>query len=169
MYPLKKLRNIQRKAAIWILGVFCTSLPLSIEAVAGLISIYIHLQKLSRRFQLRMHMLLQNNIVKSFLESRHMNDSNIYQLLLERITPRQWLLLKEPIVDANNGLNRVFSSFDLFSSEFSSGDKLINVFSSCFFFYSMNRRNEENIKCIFVNSMKLYSKCYQIPKQLLLY
>ena len=46
VYSLKKLRKIQRRAAIWILGVFCTSPPLSIEAAAGLISIYLHLQNL---------------------------------------------------------------------------------------------------------------------------
>ena len=75
-----------------------------------------------------------------------MNDSNIHWLSLERITPKQWLLLKESIVDANNRLNRVFPSFDPFSSKFSPGNRLIVVFSSYFSFHSMNRRNEESIK-----------------------
>jgi len=49
-------------------------------------------------------------------------------------------------VDTNNRLNRVFPSFDPFSSKFSPGDRLIDVFSSHFSFYPTNRRNEESIK-----------------------
>ena len=48
-YPLKKLNKIQRRAAIWILGAFHTLPSFSIEAIADLISIYLHLQKLSGR------------------------------------------------------------------------------------------------------------------------
>jgi len=43
-------------------------------------------------------------------------------------------------------LNEVFSSFDLFSSKFSPGDKLIDIFSSCFYFHSVNRKSKEGIK-----------------------
>ena len=101
---------MQRRATIWIFGAFRISSSLSIEAVVGLIPIHLHLQKLSSRFQLRIHTLPQNHIVKSLLELRHINDSNIHQLSLERIMPKQQLLLKEPIVDTNNRLNRVFPS-----------------------------------------------------------
>ena len=93
-----------------------------------------------------MHTLPQNHIIRSLLKSIYTNDSNIHYLSLERLTPRQQLLLKGPIVDANNRLNRVFPSFDPFSSEFSPGDRLIDVFSGCFSFHSMNRRSEESIK-----------------------
>ena len=68
-----------------------------------------------------------------------MNNSNIYQLLLEMLTPRQQLMIKDSIVDANNKLNGVFPSFDLFSSKFSPEDRLIDILSSCFSFYSVNR------------------------------
>jgi len=34
---------MQRKAAIWILGAFCTSPTAGIKAIAGLIPIYLHL------------------------------------------------------------------------------------------------------------------------------
>jgi len=49
-------------------------------------------------------------------------------------------------VDIDNKTNEVFPSFDLFSSEFSPGDRLIDVFPSCFSFHSTNRKSEENIK-----------------------
>ena len=42
-YPLKALRKMQRRTAIWILGAFKTSLFEGIEAITGLIPIKLHL------------------------------------------------------------------------------------------------------------------------------
>jgi len=47
LYPLKELKKIQQRAALWILAAFHTFPFLGIKAIAGLISIYLHLQKLS--------------------------------------------------------------------------------------------------------------------------
>ena len=52
-YHLKILGKIQRRAAIWILRAFKTSPSYSIEALAGLIPINLHLQKLGGYSQLR--------------------------------------------------------------------------------------------------------------------
>jgi len=46
------LGKMQRRAAIGILEAFKTSLSFGIEAIAGLIPINLHLQKLSGRSQL---------------------------------------------------------------------------------------------------------------------
>jgi len=62
-YPLKSLGKIQRRVAIWIFGVFKTSLTEGIKAIAGLIPIKGHLQKLGRRSQLHTSSLLSNHIV----------------------------------------------------------------------------------------------------------
>jgi len=48
-YPLKTLEKLQKRATLWILGVFKTSPSLGIEAIARLIPINLHLQKLSER------------------------------------------------------------------------------------------------------------------------
>ena len=150
---------MQRRAVIWILRMFHTLLSLGIKAIAGLIPIYLHLQKLSSIFQLRMHMLPPNHIVKSLLESRHMNVNSIHWLLLKRLMPRQQLLLKVPIVDANNRLNEIFPSFDPFNNEFSPGDRLIDIFPSYFSLHSINRRNKESIK---VHIYKLDKITFQV-------
>jgi len=63
-YPLKTLEKLQRRAAIWILGAFKTSPSYSIKAITGLIPIHLHLQKLSRRSQLRAYSLPANHILK---------------------------------------------------------------------------------------------------------
>jgi len=57
-YLLKMLGKMQRRAAIWILGTFKTSPSFSVKAIAGLIPINLHLQKLSRRSQLRCYELM---------------------------------------------------------------------------------------------------------------
>jgi len=45
-YHLKILGKMQKRAAIWILGAFKTFFSYGIEALAGLIPINLHLQKL---------------------------------------------------------------------------------------------------------------------------
>ena len=62
-YPLKMLGKMQRRASIWILGAFKTPPSFGIKAIAGLIPINLHLQKLSGRLQLRSHSLPHNHIL----------------------------------------------------------------------------------------------------------
>ena len=54
--------------------------------------------------------------------------------------------IKGSIVDINNRTNKVFLFFDLLSSEFSLGDRPIDIFPSCFSFHSTNTKSKENIK-----------------------
>jgi len=49
---LHKLKRMQRRAILWITGTFCTSPSEGIEAIAGLIPIYLHLRKLNSRYYL---------------------------------------------------------------------------------------------------------------------
>jgi len=49
---MKILGKMQRRAAIWILGALKTSPTEGIEAIARIISIKFHLQKLIRRSQI---------------------------------------------------------------------------------------------------------------------
>jgi len=64
------LGKIQRRAAIWILGAFKTSPSFSVEAIAGLIFINLHLQKLSGKSQLRAHSLSSNHILWSLMKPK---------------------------------------------------------------------------------------------------
>jgi len=75
-YLLRKLEKIQYKVAIWILGAFCTFPLLGVKAIAGLIPIYLHLQKLDGRFQLRTYLLPLNHFIKSLMELRHSGSNN---------------------------------------------------------------------------------------------
>jgi len=68
LYPFKTLNKIQRRAAIWILDAFKTSLTEGVEALTGLISIKSHVQKLGRRSQLRAISLPLNHIIRSLMD-----------------------------------------------------------------------------------------------------
>jgi len=81
-YPFNILKKMQHRAAIWIIGAFCTSPIEGIEAIVGLISIHLHLKKLYDRFLLRRFLLFSNHIIKSF--TTHDNSQSCYdQCLLD--------------------------------------------------------------------------------------
>ena len=137
---------MQRRATLWIVGAFCTSSTASIKAIASLIPIYLHIQKLNRRFHLRAYFLLSNHIINFVLEARLLNHKNFHQYLLEWLTPRQCLNIKGSIIDINNRFNKVFPSFSFFNSEFSSKNRLIDIFSNHFSFHLLNKKCENKVK-----------------------
>lgn len=95
LFFLKELKKIQCKATLQILCVFCISLTLEIEAIVGLIPIYLYLQ------------------------NKHINNSYSCYFSLENMTLKQCLKIKSSIIDTNNCLNGVFSLFDSLNKEFS--------------------------------------------------
>ena len=64
----------------------------------------------------------------------------------------------------DNRTNKVFPSFDSFNSKFFSRNRLIDVFSSCFFFYSTNRKSKENIKVYICKLDKITLQLSADPK-----
>jgi len=133
-YSLKELRKIQRS---------CISPSAGIEAIVGLTPIHLHLQKLSERFHLKAHSLLVNYIIKLILEVRLSDNIKPHLLSLNKLTPRQCTIIKSPII---NRFNEIIPSFSLFNSEFSLGNRLVNVFPNQFSFYPVNRKSNNNIK-----------------------
>jgi len=69
---MKILDKMQRRAAIWILGAFKTSPTEDIEAIARIIPIKFHLQKLARRSQIQPFALPINHII-SIVATTHWN------------------------------------------------------------------------------------------------
>ena len=63
-YHMKILNKLQRRAAIWILGAFKILPAEGIEAIAGIIPIRFHLQKIARRSQICPLKLPDNHILK---------------------------------------------------------------------------------------------------------
>jgi len=141
-YPLKKLKNIQKRVAIWILGAFQMSPSFGIKAIVGLIPIYLYLCKLSERAQLRAHLFPDNHILKS-LPSLNIDP---YCCSLNSLTSCQQSIIKGSVVDMDNRFNEIFFMFDLLSKEFSSGSRIVDSFSNCFSFYLFKRYSDKSFK-----------------------
>ena len=65
---MKVLDKMQRRAAIWILGAFKISLMEGIEAIAEIIPIRFHLQKITRRLQIQPFKLPTNHILQILMD-----------------------------------------------------------------------------------------------------
>jgi len=128
-YPLKSLRKMQRRVALWITGAFHTSPTMGVEAIIGLIPINLYLKKLYQRFHLQGFSLLPNHIIKSILMSVDSNKHDPHRLSLKSLTAKQKLKLQSPLIDMNNSCNEYVPLFSPFNQEFSPGNRLINSFS----------------------------------------
>ena len=84
-YHLKILGKIQRKAAILILGAFKISPSYGIEALAGLIPINLHFQKLGGCSQLQAYRLPFSHIVRSLIDSQLNLQSNLNAVALNSL------------------------------------------------------------------------------------
>ena len=73
----------------------------------------------------------------NFLLNRHYSkNTKPHCMATSQFMIKQWLKIKSSIVDTNNHLNKVFSTFDSLNRELSSGFYLINTFPDCFFSFS---------------------------------
>ena len=80
------------------------------------------------------------------LELRHSDNNRNYHLLFEKLMSKQQLKVKDFIINVNNRLNRVFYSFNMLSTEFSSGNRLVDIFYNHFSFHSINRKSKKSKK-----------------------
>jgi len=88
-YPSRILNKMQRKVALWIVNAFKMSPLMGIEAIASLIPINLHLQKIEGRSQLRAHSLLPNHIIHSLMSPSPESLPPQHALLLNTLTKRQ--------------------------------------------------------------------------------
>ena len=65
---MKILDKMQRRATIWILGAFKTLPTEKIKAIARIIPIRFHFQKITRRSQIRPFKLLSNHILQVLMD-----------------------------------------------------------------------------------------------------
>ena len=139
-YHMKTLNKMQRCTAIWILGIFKTSPSHDVEAIAGLILIKLHLQKLGGRSQLQVYKLPHNYLLCSLIESNLNLSSNFKSTALDLLTNRQHSLVKSHLIDMANRSHKCFLSFSPLNSEFSPGLRIIDIFSDHFSFNICDKR-----------------------------
>ena len=122
------------------------SLSFSIEAITEIISINLHLQKLSGRLQLRSHSLPYNYTLQFLMEPKTLSLPRLHSLLLSSLSKRQRKLIKGPVVDMDNCFNEVFPSFDFLNPEFTLSCRIIDNFSSHFSFNLFSKHSNDNLK-----------------------
>ena len=118
---MKILNKIQRRAAIWILGAFKTSPLEGIEALAGLIPIRFHLQKIAQRSLIHPFKLPVNHILKHLLNDDPPQTKTTNSYNIGSLTYRQRSLTKGHIVNSNIKSHGIFPSFSPLTPEFSPG------------------------------------------------
>ena len=121
----------------------CNTSPIwGVEAIIELIPIHFHLNKLSRRYQLRVAFLPKNYALNLLLNNQHSKKVILYWLLLGNLMSKQHLKLKSSIVNSNNHLNSLFSFFNNLHKKLSAGFQSVDSFSDHFSFYIVNHKNK---------------------------
>ena len=139
-YHMKALNKIQRRAAIWILWAFKTSLLEGIEELAGLIPVKSHLQKIAKRSQIHPFKLPKNHILNNLLDdSPHQFNSHN----MDSLTYRQKVLTKGHLIDLKFKSYGIFPSFSPLDPEFAPGQCIIDNFSDRFSFNLANKKEKE--------------------------
>jgi len=146
---MKIFRKMQRRAAIWILGAFRTSPTDSLEAIARLISIKLHLQKLANRSQLQTATLPEKYLIRTLMDDPHSSQTKLstHSINMNMFTECQKSSIKGHLIDSNNKLFGVFPFFSLLSPEFIPGSRIVDVFSDRFLFNLANK-DKNNKMCI---------------------
>ena len=139
---MKILDKMQRRATIWILGAFKT-LPLEgLEAIAGIIPMKFHLQKITKRLQIRPFKLLINYILRNLMDNLPPSSTIPNPHKIGLLTNHQRSLTKGHLIDLYNKSHRIFLSFSPLSIEFSPGHHVIDNFSDHFSFNLANRKGK---------------------------
>ena len=145
-YHMKILNKLQRRAAIWILGAFKTSPAEGIEAIAGIIPIRFHLQKIARRSQIRPLKLPDNHILKQLMDDNPPRPNSTNSFNIGSLTNRQRSLTKGHLINSSIKSYGIVPSFSPLDPEFSLGHCIIDNFSNCFSFNLVNKKEKETNK-----------------------
>ena len=146
LYHMKTLNKMQRRAAIWILGVFKTLPSMGIEAIAGIILIKFHLQKIARRSEICPLKLPPSHLLRSLMDDSPSLSITPNPHHIGLLTNRQRNLTKGHLIDSLNKALRIFPSFSPLNPEFSPGLCIMDEFSNRFCFHLVNKKEKEKYK-----------------------
>ena len=140
---MKILNKLQRRATVWILGAFKTLPAEGIEAIAGIIPIRFHLQKIARRSQIRPLKLLDNHILKQLMNDNPPCPNSTNSFNIGSLTHCQRTLTKGHLIDSSIKSNGIVPSFSPLDPEFSPGHCIIDNFSNRFSFNLANKKEKK--------------------------
>ena len=140
------LAAMQCKAALWILGTFCTSPTGRIKALADPIPIYLHLKKLVKRSCLRATTLPSQYALMSLLSAKHSKNAPPHPQSLALLNDTQYARLKGPLLDTEASLLNLTECFDPLHAEATPGCRLLDSFSDRISFHPCNHSSLKDCK-----------------------
>ena len=156
-YHMKILGKMQRRATIWILEAFKTSLSEGLKAIAGLIPIKFHLQKHTSRSQLCSTILLVNHLIRTFMDDSSNSHIKHIPHSINMLTNCQKTIVKGYLINSNNKFFGVFPLFSPLYLEFNLGFRIVDIFSDWFSFNLANRKKNNKICFQQLDKMTLQS------------
>ena len=87
------------------------------------------------RFLLRGFLLLLNHLIKLIINIDQPHNQAKHWLSIDKLTPKQVLHFKSPLVGMDNRCNEFLLAFTLLNKKISLGNHLCDNFPDCFFFY----------------------------------
>jgi len=142
---MKILNKMQRRAVIWILGAFKISLSEGIKAIAGIIPIKFHLQKLTERSLIRSFKLLANHIIRNLMDDSPHQSKKPNPHAVSSLMNQQKNIAKGHLINSCNKSYNIFPSFSPLHQEFTPGFCLSDIFSDHFSFNLVNKKEKDKI------------------------
>ena len=155
-YHMKTLDKMQRRAAIWILGTFKTSLTEGIEAIVRIILIKFYLQKLTKRSQIWPFALPTNHIIRDLMDDlpNSLKKPNLHSV--RSLINQQKNIAKGHLINSCNKTYGIFLSFSPLSLEFTPGFHITDNFLDCFSFNLVNKKEKDKIHAQELDEMVLW-------------
>ena len=96
---------MQCRVTLQIIEAFHTLPTWGVEAIAKLIPIHLHLDKVSRKHHLRIVSLPKQHTLNLLLNSQYLKKTKLHYISMDNLTSIQYQKIKSSIVDTDNQLN----------------------------------------------------------------
>ena len=117
-----------------------------IEAIAGIILIRFHLQKIARRSQICPFKLPTNYILRELMDDSPLSSNNTNPHTIGSLSNHQKNIAKGYLIDSCNKAYGIFPSFSPLNPEFFPGYHITDNFSDRFSFNLVNKKEKEKDK-----------------------
>ncbi|CAA7267376.1 unnamed protein product [Cyclocybe aegerita] len=131
---MNQLKRMQRKAALWITGAFCTSPTGSLEALAGLIPVHLMLKKLAMHTVYRVATLSDTHPLCSMMGEGLLKQAKPHACSVALMTPAMRGKVKSTVMEVDECIHTLTESFEPFVPEACPGDRLLDRYVDCLHF-----------------------------------
>ncbi|CAA7263695.1 unnamed protein product [Cyclocybe aegerita] len=126
---MNQLKWMQRKAALWITGAFCTSPTGGLEALAGLIPVHLMLKKLATCAVYRVATLSDTHPLRSMRGEGLLKRATPHARSATLMTPAMRGKVKSTVMEVDERVHTLTESFKPFAPEAHPGDRLLDHYA----------------------------------------